>query len=147
MLNKMFKTYQPKEKEVKRDWQLVDAKDAVLGRIATQIAMKLMGKDKVTYSPHMDNGSHVVVINAGSIVVTGKKAEQKEYYSHSGYPGGFKTVKYAAMKEKHPTRILELAVKRMLPTNRLRDKRMARFHVIIDSKNPYADRFTNKQSL
>ncbi len=106
----MFKTYQPKEKEVKRDWQLVDAKDQVLGRVATQIAMKLMGKDKVTYSPHMDNGSHVVAVNASLIRVTGKKAEQKEYYSHSGYPGGFKTVKYAAMKEKHPTRILELII-------------------------------------
>jgi large subunit ribosomal protein L13 len=137
MLNKLFKTYQPKEKEVKRDWQLVDAKEQVLGRVATQIAMKLMGKDKANYSPHMDNGSHVIVINAAQVKVTGRKAEQKEYYSHSGYPGGFKTIKYADMKAKHPTRILELAVKRMLPTNRLRDKRMARFHISLDERNPW----------
>ena len=143
-LQLLHKTFQPTEKEVKRDWQLVDAKDQVLGRIATQIAMKLMGKDKVTYSPHMDNGSHVVVINAGQIRVTGKKADQKKYFGHSGYPGGFKEVSYKDMKEKHPTRILELAVKRMLPVNRLRDKRMARFFISLNEKNPYKEKFEVK---
>ena len=132
-----MKTFQPKESEVKRGWQLVDAKDLVLGRVATQIAMKLMGKDKPDYSPHMDNGSNVVVINAGKIKVTGKKVEQKKYYSHSGYPGGFKEVTYERMKKTHPERILEFAVKGMIPDNRLKAKRMARFHISLDEKNPW----------
>ena len=138
-----MKTYQPTEKEVKRQWRLVDAKGQVLGRVATQIAMMLMGKNKRDYSPHMDNGDNVVVINAKDIIVTGQKASQKEYYSHSGYPGGFKVVSYSDMKEKHPTRILELAVKRMLPVNRLRDKRMARFFISLDEKNPKQEKFNN----
>jgi large subunit ribosomal protein L13 len=123
------KTYHPTAKEVKRKWHLIDAKGKVLGRLATDIAMKLMGKQKVEYSPHMDNGDIVVAYNASEIKVTGKKAEQKMYYGHSGYPGGFKEVTYRKMKEEHPERILELAVKRMLPENRLRDKRMARFFI------------------
>ena len=139
-----MKTYHPTQSEVKRGWQLIDAKDKVLGRIATQIAMHLMGKTKPDYSPHMDNGDHVVVINAREIVVTGKKAEQKKYYGHSGYPGGFKEISYADMKAKHPERILELAVKRMLPDNRLRDKRMARFFVFLDEKNGYENKFKQK---
>lgn len=143
-----MKTYQPTESQVKREWQLFDANDQILGRLATQIAMSLMGKDKVDYSPHMDNGSHVVVINAKQIKVTGKKAEQKKYYGHSGYPGGFKEISYKDMYEKHPERIIELAVKRMLPDNRLRDKRMARLFVYLDEKNMQADKFkTNKRSL
>lgn len=129
-------TYHPKKKEVKRGWKLYDAKDQVLGRLATQIAMSLMGKTKADYSPHMDNGDNVVVVNANDIKVTGNKAEQKKYYSHSGYPGGFKEVSYSQMKATHPERILELAVKRMLPDNRLRDKRMARFFISLDSNNP-----------
>ncbi len=139
-----MKTYQPKEKEVKRNWQLIDAKGKVLGRLATEIAMKLMGKTKVDYSPHMDNGDNVVVINARDIKLTGRKEEQKKYYSHSGYPGGFRIISYAQMKDTHPERILELAVKRMLPENRLRDKRMARFHVFLNEKNDYGSKFQIK---
>jgi large subunit ribosomal protein L13 len=138
---KKFASYHPKESEVKRNWQLVDAKGKILGRLATDIAMKLMGKQKRDYSPHMDNGDKVVVINAGQIKVTGKKAEQKMYYSHSGYPGGFKEVSYAQMQNTHPERILELAVKRMLPDNRLRDKRMARLFVFLTEKHDYVDKF------
>lgn len=134
-------TYQPKAKEVKRNWLLIDAKGKVLGRLATEIATKLMGKHKADYSPHMDNGDYIVVINAKEIKVTGNKEEQKKYYRHSGYPGGFREVSYKEMKEKHPTRILELAVKRMLPDNRLRDKRMTRLFIILDSKNPYESKF------
>lgn len=140
---KKFVSYHPKESEVKRNWQLVDAKGKILGRLATDIAMKLMGKQKPDYSPHMDNGDKVVVINAKEIKVTGKKAEQKMYYSHSGYPGGFKEVSYAQMQSTHPERILELAVKRMLPDNRLRDKRMARLFVFLTEKHDYADKFKN----
>ncbi len=142
-----MKTYQPKAKEVKRNWHLIDAKDKVLGRLATDIAMKLMGKNKVDYSPHMDNGDNVVVINARLIRVTGKKEEQKKYYGHSGYPGGFKEVSYKDMKAKHPTRILELAVKRMLPNNRLRGPRMTRFFINADENNPYKDKFVSKAKV
>ncbi len=138
---KKIVTYQPKAKEVKRNWLLIDAKGKVLGRLATEIATKLMGKHKAVYSPHMDNGDYIVVINAREIKVTGRKEEQKKYYRHSGYPGGFKEVSYKEMKEKHPTRILELAVKRMLPDNRLRDKRMTRLFISLDSKNPYESKF------
>jgi|SRR5581483_4684813 len=129
-----MKTYQPKEKEVKRNWHLIDAKGKVLGRLSTQIATILMGKNKKDYSPHMDNGDYVAVINAMDIRVTGKKEDQKKYYSHSGYPGGFKIVSYKHLKENHPERILWLAVKRMLPENRLRDKRMARLHISLNSE-------------
>ncbi len=134
-------TFHPKQKEVKRGWKLFDAKDKVLGRLATDIAMTLMGKKKRDYSPHMDNGDNVVVINAAFIKVTGKKEEQKKYYRHSGYPGGFKEISYKQMKATHPERILELAVKRMLPTNRLRDKRMARFIISLDETNPKEGKF------
>ena len=134
-------TFHPKAKEVKRGWQLFDAKDKILGRLATDIAMTLMGKKKRDYSPHMDNGDNVVVINAAFIKVTGKKEEQKKYYRHSGYPGGFKEISYKQMKATHPERILELAVKRMLPTNRLRDKRMARLIISLDETNPKEGKF------
>lgn len=136
-----MKTYQPTSKEVKRNWHLIDAKDKVLGRLATDIAMRLMGKNKRDYSPHMDNGDNVVVINAREIKVTGNKESQKKYYSHSGYPGGFKVVTFAQMKERHPERILQLAVKRMLPENRLRDNRMLRLFISLDSNNPYKQKF------
>lgn len=134
-------TFHPKQSEVKRGWQLFDAKDKILGRLATDIAMTLMGKKKRDYSPHMDNGDNVVVINAAFIKVTGKKEEQKKYYRHSGYPGGFKEISYKQMKATHPERILELAVKRMLPTNRLRDKRMARLFISLDEINPKEGKF------
>ncbi len=139
-----MKTYQPKASEVKRNWHLIDAKGLVLGRLSTQVAMKLMGKNKVDYSPHMDNGDNVVVINAFEIIVTGKKEDQKKYYGHSGYPGGFKEVSYKQMKATHPERILELAVKRMLPVNRLRDIRMKRLHISMNTKNPFESKFIAK---
>lgn len=131
-----MKTYQPKEKEVIRNWQLVDAKGKILGRLATDVAVKLMGKDKKDYSPHMDNGDNVVIINAALIKVTGKKEEQKKYFGHSGYPGGFKEISYRQMHERHPERILELAVKRMLPENRLQKRRMARLFISADERKP-----------
>lgn len=133
----MPKTFQPKESEVKRDWKLVDAKDKILGRLATDLSAMLMGKKKRDYSAHMDNGDNVTVINASLIKVTGKKEDHKMYYGHSGYPGGFKEISYKQMKETHPERILELAVRRMLPDNRLRDKRMARLFINLDEKIVY----------
>jgi len=114
-----MKTYYAKPGEVEREWLLVDATDLVLGRMATQVASILKGKNKPTYTPHVDTGDFVVVINAEKIRVTGKKAEQKTYYRHSQYPGGLKATSYKRMMDKHPERIIEKAVKGMLPKNTL----------------------------
>lgn len=140
-----MKTYQPKSSEIKREWHLIDAKDQILGRLATKVSTLLIGKGKTTYSAHMDSGDFVVVINARDVKVTGNKEKQKTYYSHSGYPGGFKEVKFAKLKAEKPTRIIELAVKRMLAGNRLRDKRMARLKIFAGVTSQYQDRFATKK--
>lgn len=136
-----MKTYQPKEKEVKRAWHLIDAKGKVLGRLASEVAILLMGKQKATYSTHMDSGDNVVVVNAEKIVITGKKAEQKVYKSHSGYPGGFKEVSFDKMSKEHPNRVVEFAISGMLPDNRLKSDRMARLHVVKGTKHKYENNF------
>jgi len=136
-----MKTFSPTPKDIKREWYLVDAKDEILGRLCTKIAGLLMGKGKATFSRHMDVGDNVVVINAEKIMVTGRKASQKEYITHSGYPGGFKSKKYSMMMEQHPERIIEHAVAGMLPINRLRDPRMLRLKVVAGDKNPYEKEF------
>lgn len=112
-------TYYAKPGEVEREWLLVDAEGMVLGRLAAQVAQILKGKNKPTYTPNVDVGDFVVVINADKIRLTGKKAEEKIYYSHSGFPGGLKAVPFKRMLEKHPERIIEKAVKGMLPKNTL----------------------------
>ncbi|MEO0082932.1 MAG: 50S ribosomal protein L13 [candidate division WOR-3 bacterium] len=124
-----MKSYVAKPDEIERKWYLFDAANKTLGRFATQIARVLIGKDKPQYTPHIDGGDFVVVINASKIRVTGKKMTDKIYYRHSGYPGGFKQISFKDMLEKHPERIIELAVKRMLPKNRLQAKRMRRLFV------------------
>ncbi len=115
----MQKTYTPKASEVEHQWFLVDAQNKTLGRLASQIARVLKGKHKPMYSPHMDVGDYVVVINAEKIQVTGKKADQKIYYRHTGYPGGIREMPYSRMLERHPERILQKAVWGMLPHNTL----------------------------
>lgn len=132
-----MKTYQPSAKDIKRKWYLFDAKDQILGRFASKIAKKLIGKHKVDYAPNLDMGDIVVVINAKDIKVTGRKEKQKVYYKHSGYPGGFREIKYKKLLEENPARIIELAVKRMLPANRLQKKRLARLKVFADAKHGY----------
>lgn len=114
-----MKTYYAKPGEVEREWLLVDAEDMVLGRLAAQLTQILKGKNKPTYTPHVDVGDFVVVINADKIRLTGKKEDQKVYVSHSGYTGGLKETPYKTMLERHPERILEKAVKGMLPKNTL----------------------------
>lgn len=141
-----MKTYQPKQKEVKREWHLINAKSQVLGRMASDIVKYLTGKHKVNYVPHLDMGDYVVVLNAEKVKVTGRKEKQKVYYRHSGYPGGFKKIAYLKLKKEQPEKIIQLAVKRMLPGNRLRDKRMVRLKVVAGEKNPYKDKFKNMQS-
>ena len=113
------KTFAPKEKEINHDWFVVDATDKVLGRLATEIARILRGKHKPQYAPFIDTGDHVVVINAEKVRVTGKKSEQKRYYRHTGYPGGIRVEEYKEVLEKHPERIVQKAVRGMLPHNTL----------------------------
>lgn len=124
-----MKTYQPKLKEIKRETHEFDAEGQILGRLATKIAVLLMGKHKPTYSAHLDSGDFVVVKNVSKIEVTGKKASQKLYRRHSGYPSGYKEERYEEAMEKHPERVLELAVSGMLPDNKLKAKRMARLTI------------------
>lgn len=133
-----MKTFQPK-KEVKRNWHLLDAKDKVLGRLATSVAILLMGKHKPTYSSHMDSGDYVVIINVEKVKLTGKKTSQKVYRRHSGYPGGFKEVSFSKMITEHPERVIQLAVSRMLPKNRLQDQRIERLKLVVGEKNPHEE--------
>ncbi len=136
-----MKTYHPTQKEVKRNWNLVDAKGEILGRLSSKIAQLLTGKGKPTYSPHMDSGDYVVVINAEKIEVTGKKKTQKLYRSHSGYPGGFKEATFAKMSLEKPEEIIKHAVMGMLPDNRLKKDRLTRLKIVKGDKNPYQDKW------
>jgi large subunit ribosomal protein L13 len=126
-----------KTAEVQRNWHLVDANDQVLGRLATQIAIKLIGKDKPTYTPHIDGGDYVVVINAKDVVLTRNKLEGKMYYHNTGFPGGHREVVAGKLLEEHPTRLIEKAVYNMLPKNKLRDVRMTRLKVYAGSEHTH----------
>ncbi len=112
-------TISAKPAEVERDWFLVDADGKTLGRLATEIARRLRGKHKTVYTPHVDTGDYIVVINAEKIHVSGNKAMDKKYFRHTGYPGGIKEANFTQMIERHPEKVLELAVKGMLPRNPL----------------------------
>jgi len=124
-----MKTYSQKPSEVSRRWWLIDASELPLGRLSTIIADYLIGKNKPTYTPHIDGGDYVVVINAAKLVVTGDKETGKKYYRHSGHPGNLKEATLAEKRTKHPERIIELAVKGMLPKNKLQAERMKRLRV------------------
>ena len=115
----IMKTFSLKKENVERQWYVIDASDMILGRVATKIADRIRGKDKPTFTPHTDGGDYVVVINAEKIKVTGAKFEDKKYYTHSLYPGGLKTRTFREMNERFPERIIEEAVKGMLPKNKL----------------------------
>lgn len=132
-----MKTYSQKAKEINREWWLVDASSMPLGKLAVIIADKLMGKSKVTYTPHIDNGDYVVVINAKDIVVTGEKMTQKKYYRHSGYPGGLKELKLEEVIEKDPSRVIVSAVKGMLPKNKLAAERLKRLRVFAGAEHAH----------
>jgi large subunit ribosomal protein L13 len=133
-----LKQYNPKASEIVNDWKVVDADGQVLGRLASQVAMYLMGKHKPTYVPYMLTGDFVVVINASKIKVTGLKAEQKIYKRYSQYPGTLKEIPYARMQERHPTRIIELAVKGMLPKNKLGRQMMTRLKIYAGEEHPHS---------
>lgn len=132
-----FKSFIQKKEEVQRDWLLYDASGKVLGRLATEIAEKLIGKDKVTYTPNVDGGDYVVLLNSEKIEVTRDKANKKVYSWHSGFPGGLKQRTFTEMLAKNPEKLIKRAVKNMLPKNRLRDQRLDRLKVVVGSDNPY----------
>jgi large subunit ribosomal protein L13 len=132
-----MKTTIAKPAEIKRKWYIVDAEGKAPGRIATTIANKLRGKDKAIFSPHMDCGDFVIIINAQKIKLSGNKLEGKLYYRHSGYPGGLKQMSAADMLKKKPTRVMEMAVSGMLPKNKLRQVFMAKLKVYADSEHPH----------
>lgn len=131
------KTPSLKTAEISRSWYVIDASSAPLGRVATQVAEKLIGKHKATYTPHIDNGDFVVVINASDIQVTGNKMDAKKYYRHSGYIGSTKEATLSEKMEKDPTEVITLAVKGMLPKNKLQSDRLARLKVYAGSEHPH----------
>ncbi|HYD35296.1 MAG TPA: 50S ribosomal protein L13 [Vitreimonas sp.] len=130
-------TYQQKPAEVTREWLVVDAKGRVLGEVASEIAFKLIGKHKVTYTPHVDGGDYVVVINAKEVEVSGTKATNKVYYRYSGYPGGLSKKTFAEVQADRPERIIEQAVYNMLPKNKLRTFRMDRLKVYAGAEHKH----------
>ena len=132
-----MRTYTPKAKEIERSWHVIDASGKTLGRLATQVARLLQGKHKPMRSPNIDVGDFVVVINAAEVRVTGKKAKQKIYYRHSGYPGGLKSITLAKLLETHPTRVIEHAVKGMLPHNSLGRAMGRRLKVYAGNTHPH----------
>lgn len=124
-----MKSYMPKVEEIERNWYVIDAEGKVLGRLASEIATLLRGKHKPIYTPHTDTGDYVIVINADKIVLTGKKLEQKHFRYHTGYPGGLKEIPYERLMEKNPERAIKIAVKGMLPKNRLGRKMIKKLKV------------------
>lgn len=140
-----MKTLQENIKDVKREWHLIDANDAILGRISTEAVKFLMGKNKVRYTPNVDMGDHVVIVNAGKVKLTGKKMEQKVYRSHSGYPKGFKEVSLEKLYKERPDEVVKKAISGMLPQNRLKRIRLGRLTIVKGSENPLAVKFNQNE--
>jgi len=132
-----MRTYSPRARDIKRQWWVIDAADKALGRMATQVAQLLMGKHKPIYAPHIDTGDYVVVINAAKVKVTGRKAEQKIYYRHSGYPGGLKSASFKELFNQNPVRVVELAVRGMLPHNSLGRAMFKKLKVYPRNEHPH----------
>jgi large subunit ribosomal protein L13 len=132
-----MKTYSAKPGEVTREWYLVDAEGKTLGRLATQIADTLRGKRKPQYTPHVDTGDFVIVVNAEKIAVTGNKLDQKRYYRHSGYPGGLRSRTLREQLDRRPTEVLRVAVKGMLPKNRLARQQITKLKIYAGPEHPH----------
>ena len=132
-----MKTYSAKPGEITRDWYLVDAEGKTLGRLATQIADTLRGKRKPQYTPHVDTGDFVIVVNAEKIRVTGNKLDQKRYYRHSGYPGGLRSRTLREQLDRRPTEVLRKAVKGMLPKNRLASQQITKLKIYAGPEHPH----------
>ena len=141
------RTYSPKQGEAhtQRQWHIVDADGKTLGRLASVIAQTLRGKTKPVYAPHIDMGDFVIVVNAEKVIVTGKKETQKHYYRHSGYPGGFKAISVRDMRATHPERIIEAAVRGMLPRNVLGEQQLRKLKIYTGPTHPHASQ--NPQPL
>ena len=133
-----MKTYSVKTNDIQKKWYLVDAQGKTLGRLASQVAAILRGKHKPTFTPHMDMGDNVIVVNAEKIQVTGRKADQKKYYRHSGYPGGIKVTAYGDMLKNKPERVITIAVKGMIPHNRLGRKIISHLKVYRGTDHPHS---------
>ena len=132
-----MKTFSAKTHEVKRDWYVVDASEKVLGRLATEIARRLRGKHKAEYTPHVDTGDYIIVTNAEKIAVTGRKFKDKMYYHHTGHPGGIKAISFDKLQAKNPARILERAVKGMLPKNPLGRDMFRKLKIYVGTDHPH----------
>ncbi len=139
MLNRIreMKTFVAKEQEVDRKWYLVDAEDKILGRLATQIAMRLRGKHKPIFTPHADTGDFIVVVNAEKVALSGKKWDKKIYYRHSGYIGGLKQITARKLLEKKPEDVLRFAVRGMLPKNSLGRRQLKKLKIYVGPENPH----------
>lgn len=132
-----MRTYSTKPEDIKREWFVIDATGMTLGRLATQIATVLKGKHKPIYSPHLDTGDFVVVVNAHKVRVTGRKLDQKIYYRHSGYPGGLKEISLRDQLDRHPDRVIRFAVRGMLPKNRLGRQMIKKLKVYATPGHPH----------
>ncbi|EHL29940.1 50S ribosomal protein L13 [Legionella drancourtii] len=132
-----MKTFSAKSHEVKRDWFVVDASDKVLGRLATEIARRLRGKHKAEFTPHVDTGDYIIVTNAEKVTVTGRKFKDKMYYRHTGHPGGIKSDSFEKLQARNPAKIIELAVKGMLPKNPLGREMYRKLKVYVGSEHPH----------
>jgi large subunit ribosomal protein L13 len=131
------RTFSPKPGDLKREWHVIDATDVVLGRLASHAATLLRGKHKPTFAPHMDNGDFVIVVNAGKVALTGNKRQTKFAYRHSGYPGGLKTVRYDELLDRRPDRAIEMAVRGMLPHNKLGRRLIRKLKVYAGPEHPH----------
>ena len=132
-----MKTYTAKPSEVRHGWYVVDAQGKVLGRLATRIAQRLRGKHRPEYTPHVDTGDYIVVVNADKLRVTGKKAQQKKYYRHTGFPGGIRETTFAVLHAKHPDRVLQKAVKGMLPKGPLGNAMLKKLKIYAGEGHPH----------
>ncbi|HEY6500146.1 MAG TPA: 50S ribosomal protein L13 [Streptosporangiaceae bacterium] len=133
-----MRTYSPKGSDITRQWHVIDASDVVLGRLASQVAVLLRGKHKPIFAPHVDTGDFVIVINADKVALSGNKLEQKRAYRHSGYPGGLRSMSYGELMEKRPERIVEKAVRGMLPKNSLGRKTLRKLKVYAGPDHPHS---------
>jgi len=132
------RTFSPKDSDITRRWHVIDASDVVLGRLASHVAVLLRGKHKPIFAPHVDTGDFVIVVNADKVALSGAKLEDKKAYRHSGYPGGLRSVSYGDLMAKHPERVVEKAVKGMLPKNSLGRKTLGKLKVYAGDTHPHA---------
>lgn len=142
-----MKSYQAKKEEIERKWYLVDASDVPLGRLASKLAMILRGKNRPTFTPHVDTGGFVVVVNADKVRLTGKKLTDKFYHRHSQTPGGLKSISAKDMLARHPERLVSIAVKGMLPKNKLAQKQLTKLKVYAGGEHPHAAQKPEKLSI